>query len=946
MVSNIYQQFRNLKHHGEALAWNLPGSGGAPDPSLFEHYQGVVRYPGEGDPIFYVSQRQDGVVGFVNGAVTAGGYLHVFRFGSRDTDGERLRSNLQVNGEHTGKTTPPSSDRWLSSFKFNYSFEIKDEPLGSIYKHPGGMAIMDNILFLSVDSKVEGPGERGQIILFDLTEDPANPKPIKALPLDHDIDNLAITKLEDGTYLIYTNGAGGEATKLYKTNIHEGEVVDLRNQHLELIFLGEPDLTDASWNTGGGAHQSSTFIREPDGTLYLIGMRHEGVGRVGSDYADLLRVEPKSDGEYKFVYLTTRHLYCVYQMVGGLTNSDKRICNFAAGNNAYVSPTGELILYSVPHDDDDNVLAEERVYLGEFRHKEVYRPTNPLRALTVRANSGYPYQLTADGTVQLAGAGWPAEARPWVELFDDAGFADRSIVIDYDDRDLLELHNFDKLDGFTDKTSSIRWNMPVGLDLELFDDHGFEDRKIVIRGTGLVEEVRDLEFQVVEPGTIEHPGRTAGQRVEFNDKTSSVRFVGTPDGSDLELNWDLDGDGIFGETGLDAQNGDERGATPTFSANGLDGPRQHLIQLEVTGMAPFPAVDSTYVSIPNVAPTAHAGDDIVIWEGSTVQLDGRQSFDPEINDTLTYEWDLDYDGDSFEVDATGAEPTFLAENGPATRTAALRVTDDDGGISEIDTVEIEILNKAPETSIDSVNGGVEGIAVTNVPVQLNGRFTDVAADTHTAVIDWGDGNVTSSNINQNDDTLSRLHTYAAPGTHQINLNITDNDGGSDNSYATIIVYDEISALEAVISNILSILPTIQPAAAETALQDARAYLDRSGLRTGTPGALEEFEAGNDVAALQQVEAAIVALEAAEAYSGADFASEKQLLVLTAQGVARRNIEAAMSTLGTRPTPEEQQALAQSRGLHTDGITYFENGDYVTAVQTFTLSTSIAVALLP
>ena len=45
-------------------------------------------------------------------------------------------------------------------------------------------------------------------------------------------------------------------------------------------------------------------------------------------------------------------------------------------------------------------------------------------------------------------------------------------------------------------------------------------------------------------------------------------------GDTLTYAWDLDGDDIYGETGADAA-GDETGATPTFSAAGLDGPVVH-----------------------------------------------------------------------------------------------------------------------------------------------------------------------------------------------------------------------------------------------------------------------------------------------------------------------------------------------------------------------------------
>jgi hypothetical protein len=46
--------------------------------------------------------------------------------------------------------------------------------------------------------------------------------------------------------------------------------------------------------------------------------------------------------------------------------------------------------------------------------------------------------------------------------------------------------------------------------------------------------------------------------------------------------WDLDGDGVFGETGSSAGRGDEVGVAPTFSAAGLAGPTTWEVSLRVT----------------------------------------------------------------------------------------------------------------------------------------------------------------------------------------------------------------------------------------------------------------------------------------------------------------------------------------------------------------------------
>ena len=53
------------------------------------------------------------------------------------------------------------------------------------------------------------------------------------------------------------------------------------------------------------------------------------------------------------------------------------------------------------------------------------------------------------------------------------------------------------------------------------------------------------------------------------------------DPSTLTYLWDLNGDGIFGETGSAAANGDEVGLHPTFSAAGLPGNTTWTVQLEV-----------------------------------------------------------------------------------------------------------------------------------------------------------------------------------------------------------------------------------------------------------------------------------------------------------------------------------------------------------------------------
>src|SRR5262249_34060686 len=88
----------------------------------------------------------------------------------------------------------------------------------------------------------------------------------------------------------------------------------------------------------------------------------------------------------------------------------------------------------------------------------------------------------------------------------------------------------------------------------------------------------------------------------------------------------------------------------------------------------------------NAAPVAVLSSPASVDEGSSVQLGAGGSVDSD-GSIQAYEWDFDYDGVTFEVDATGASPEFPASNldGPSSRTVALRVRDDLGTYSSVVT---------------------------------------------------------------------------------------------------------------------------------------------------------------------------------------------------------------------------------------------------------------------
>jgi PKD repeat protein len=91
-------------------------------------------------------------------------------------------------------------------------------------------------------------------------------------------------------------------------------------------------------------------------------------------------------------------------------------------------------------------------------------------------------------------------------------------------------------------------------------------------------------------------------------------------------------------------------------------------------------------------PVADAAGPYIVLVGHSVDLSGAGSTDGD-GTIVAYEWDLDYNGSTFDVDATGASPSFSAAglHHGDTRTVALRVTDNGGAVSEIDTATVSVL---------------------------------------------------------------------------------------------------------------------------------------------------------------------------------------------------------------------------------------------------------------
>jgi hypothetical protein len=153
--------------------------------------------------------------------------------------------------------------------------------------------------------------------------------------------------------------------------------------------------------------------------------------------------------------------------------------------------------------------------------------------------------------------------------------------------------------------------------------------------------------------------------------------------------------------------------------------------VEYGGMAGDPTLqitgDVTVNVVPvNDAPTTNAGGPYTVNEGSSITLSGSGA---DIDSTIvSYEWDLDYDGVSFQSDLVGQNPNYNSIDGPLSRTIALRVTDD-GGATGIGATTLTDNNVAPELTIMGQNSAC----------WVNWTSANVPGGTATGVITLPDG---------------------------------------------------------------------------------------------------------------------------------------------------------------------------------------------------------------
>jgi hypothetical protein len=737
---DVVGQIQNLSDRADALGFNMNG---APDPTHCYHIQGIARTSGPGTPYFFLSQSGNDPGGLsylvclqwctYAPCTLVGdgpGYIHVVKMGSRDTDGERLRSNRIVAGESsTADSAPDPADGVVTTITF-------DGTNGwPAFGHPGGMAVVGDVLAVPLEHPYapQDIAENINRVLFIDISNPENPLPLTSFKIQasegYTVGAIAVTALPDGRYLLLATGQEGDSVKLFESNSTSLKDPNLTWTHRLTWKPNDDPAIDDCWPEGGWydyAHQSLGFVREggPTGQLYLIGGRNSNAAPLlGDDMIDVYTFN--WDGEtVQAGCVTSRHVHAHPSADGALLLHNK-VADFAAGSGVYVSPSGEILFYGTEHDNDG---PNGSIKTGEWRHRDMVRPGSPTLDPTVSA--GGPYEVPEGGSATLVATPALPITKAWVQLWADDDYDDRYVVIDYLDRFKDDFNDFEKLDdaaynpladGFGDQATAARWMAPPSCLMHLNRDDvswgGPElafDKRASIGGLGETQAKSDL-----------HDMLDDAQDHDMNDSISSVIFQPGCDAyydvAALQVSWDNNGDNVFETSGTSAP----------FSAATLDGPTTATATARVTHPADGRwSTSPAGVHVYNVAPVLDAfsikdpaGREVSESAAPTlvgVPLTLTATFtDPGVADTQTGSVDW-HDGtisqhadlDAF-TGATGGVKGSLTEGHtytiPGEHSVNFGVLDDDGGLlAPVTTVNVLDAHGAIQLLIDQLDVLIAG----------------------------------------------------------------------------------------------------------------------------------------------------------------------------------------------------------------------------------------------
>jgi hypothetical protein len=544
MVPNLEQQFLTLQHHGDALAYRL--GVGYDSRLICRHYQGMARSHGYGIPYLFLTRS--GVHTFsCSGAPDTPGELLIVEMGSRNVLGERFGNNRLQKGRNLEDTAPPIEDLGVKSIHFG-AYTDSNETLWPGYMHPGSVQLIDDVLIVALESYCHeynqldpnDPGElwhckdgqseqHGAIGLIDVS-DPLDPTliTVKKLPGYYDsLGVVAATYIKPGEHPVYGGKyllafTWGDGKALHFAVIH--------NNNLKTVTGGDFEVLPIPWHR---AHlddyddwsnwQTIQFFRDQNDQLYLLCGDKSIMS--GKDFVGLFKFHIANLNDTNYPNLIE------YRMEKHLRLGEPDMGSLDAAGAFYVSPTGQLLFYSVSHTGrdtwDDYGIFVRSVEMGEYRsilvsHTGTCGPQWQGGAAD-RHLAEDPYEDPPSGREIQEGENLSLDGRayfiePWVHMFEDellfwydipVNFGGLGLMMDWRDQWPLytglqdDFNDFDKFKfsnaDFKDRADAFIFcgfsgdYYTGGTWLYLFGEPGYSGGYITVPGTGSVFIAPDLK---------------------------------------------------------------------------------------------------------------------------------------------------------------------------------------------------------------------------------------------------------------------------------------------------------------------------------------------------------------------------------------------------------------------------------------------------------------------
>ncbi|MFB0610682.1 hypothetical protein [Aurantiacibacter poecillastricola] len=288
------------------------------DPSRSEHLQGIARYDRDGRSYLFVSQSRKGM---------KAGILATVEMGTRDGGVWRSNRQLASRGLDGMYLPPPQADRVIA---------VKTDEGFSQYNHPGGLAIVGDVLAIGMEgAHDETVHPRGRVDFYRI-ESPTSLRLITSLANSGQYaSSVAFTRLASGHYLLAVSDNSPKNIRLYRST-GAGEFDD-STEFEELAVFTESDLAPGD----NKYFQNLDFITDcASGRLYMVlaFQDHDfwGLSRKNR----LARYEIMTPGETPALRrLGIQKISCDPPLASNT-------CSFDASFGAYVTSEGQLVYYS------------------------------------------------------------------------------------------------------------------------------------------------------------------------------------------------------------------------------------------------------------------------------------------------------------------------------------------------------------------------------------------------------------------------------------------------------------------------------------------------------------------------------------------------------------------------------------------------------------------------